>query len=161
MKKSFLTLLIVAFASLAMSAQSPVRWRLYVNMTSSTQGEICMKALISDGWHLYGLSLPKGGPKPTTFDFSASNGIKLDGQLTPSELPNEQFDPLFGVKLSWWDRNVTFTQPFTLTNKNDAIVKVSVSYMSCNGESCTPPKTDSVSAEIPEYNPSQLSQRKK
>lgn len=157
MKKALTLLLAVMAFSFAMQAQSPVRWRTSVRMTSPTEGEISIKALISDGWHLYGLSMPQGGPKATRFDFSDSNGIILDGDIRPSEAPIEQMDPLFGKKLSWWDRNVTFTQRFTLKERKESRVKVSITFMSCNGGSCTPPKTETITTTIPEYNPSQLS----
>lgn len=160
MKKALVMLIAAISIVLTAQAQSPVRWRTTVKMTSETEGVVTIKALISDGWHLYGLQMPEGGPKPTSFDFSGSNGIKTDGEIRPSESPIEQVDPLFGKKLSWWDRNVAFTQNFILIDKKDARVKVSISYMSCNGESCTPPKSESVSAPIPEYNPSQLTHQK-
>lgn len=157
MKKALTLLLALMALTFAMQAQSPVRWRTSVRMTSPTEGEISIKALISDGWHLYGLSMPEGGPKATRFDFSDSNGISLDGDIRPSEAPIEQMDPLFGKKLSWWDRNVTFTQRFTLKEHKESRVKVSITFMSCNGGSCTPPKTETITTTIPEYNPSQLS----
>lgn len=160
--KKYLTIIALALAfAFSASAQSPIRWRTSVKMTSQTEGIITIKALISDGWHLYGLDMPQGGPKPTKFDFSNSNGISIDGDIKPSESPNYQIDPLFGKRLSWWDRNVTFTQKFSLkskTEKKDARINVTISFMSCNGESCTPPKTESMSATIPDYNPSQITQ---
>lgn len=161
MKKAillFIALLTVAFAS---EAQSPVRWRTSVRMTSPTEGEISIKALISDGWHLYGLEMPDGGPKPTRFDFSSSVGIALDGDIRPSESPITQMDPLFGKTLSWWDRNVTFTQKFTIKDHKDARIRISISFMSCNGGTCTPPKTETITTTIPEYNPSELTHPKK
>lgn len=161
MKKIFTFLIVVMAIGMTMTAQSPVRWRTSVTMTSPTEGEITIKALISDGWHLYGLEMPQGGPKATRFDFSDSQGIEIEGKIQPSESPIEQMDPLFGKKLSWWDRNVTFTQRFTLKERKDARVKVSISYMSCNGGSCTPPRTESITTTIPEYNPSQLQRNNK
>ena len=75
MKKIFTFLIVVMAIGMTMTAQSPVRWRTSVTMTSPTEGEITIKALISDGWHLYGLEMPQGGPKATRFDFSDSQGI--------------------------------------------------------------------------------------
>lgn len=157
MKKALLLFFALMAFTFAMEAQSPIRWRVSVRMTSPTEGEVSIKALISDGWHLYGLSMPEGGPKATKFDFSDSNGIAIDGSIRPSESPIEQMDPLFGKKLSWWDRNVTFTQRFSLKERKESKIKVSIYFMSCNGETCTPPKSETITTTIPEYNPSQLS----
>lgn len=161
MKKALFMLIAVLTITFAAGAQSPVRWRTTVKMTSPTEGEISIKALISDGWHLYGFDMPDGGPKPTRFDFSGCVGIALDGEIHPSEAPISQMDPLFGKTLSWWDRNVTFTQHFTLKDRKDARVKVSIYFMSCNGGTCTPPKTETITTIIPEYNPAELTHPKK
>lgn len=161
MKKTLFIILTAILVSLSAAAQSPIRWRASVKMTSQTEGIITIKALISDGWHLYGFEMPTGGPKPTRFDFSNSDGIEIEGDIKPSESPIYQMDPLFGKRLSWWDRNVIFTQRFKLKNKKEgkeSRMNVSVSFMSCNGESCTPPKTESMSVVIPQYNPSQITQ---
>ncbi|MDE5568972.1 MAG: protein-disulfide reductase DsbD N-terminal domain-containing protein [Muribaculaceae bacterium] len=161
MKKALFLLIALMTITFATEAQSPVRWRTSVRMTSPTEGEISIKALISEGWHLYALEMPAGGPKATSFDFSGSTGISLDGAIQPSESPITQMDPLFGKTLSWWDRNVTFTQRFTLKERKDARVKVSIYFMSCNGGTCTPPKTETITTIIPEYNPSELNHSKK
>ena len=161
MKKALILLLAVFAIAFVSEAQSPVRWRTSVKMTSPTEGEITIKALITEGWHLYGFNMPDGGPKPTRFDFSDCIGIKLDGEVKPSEQPIVQMDPLFGKNLSWWDRNVTFTQHFTLKNAKEARIRIAISFMSCNGGTCTPPKTEIVTTTIPEYKPTDLNQPKK
>lgn len=161
MKKAVLMLFAIMAISFVSAAQSPVRWRTSVKMTSPTEGEISIKALISEGWHLYALEMPEGGPKPTRFDFSECTGIEIDGDIRPSVAPITQMDPLFGKNLSWWDKNVTFTQQFTLKDRKEARVKISISFMSCNGGTCTPPRTETISTTIPEYNPSDLTTTKK
>lgn len=161
MKKALILLIAAIAIAISASAQSPIRWRTSINMISPDEGEIVIKALIEDGWHLYGFNMPDGGPKPTRFDFSESCGIELNGEIRPSENPIVKMDPLFGRDLSWWDRNVNFTQRFSVVNKNDAIVRISITFMSCNGGTCTPPRTESISATIPQYDPSRLTPHKK
>ena len=161
MKKALTMLFVLIIFAFAAEAQSSVRWRTSVKMTSQTEGEIVIKALISEGWHLYALEMPDGGPKPTHFDFSECVGINLDGDIHPSEAPASQMDPLFGKNLSWWAHNVTFKQRFTIKDRKNARVKVSISFMSCNGDTCTPPKTETITTTIPEYNPAELTTAKK
>lgn len=161
MKKTLITLLAIFAFAFASVAQSPIRWRVSVTMTSPNEGEIVIKALISDGWHLYGLTMPQGGPKATQFDFSNSQGIELDGDIRPSQAPTVKMDPLFGKELSWWDRNVNFTQRFSVTNKQEGNINIQISYMSCNGGTCTPPRTETISTSIPQYDPSRLTPKKR
>ena len=85
--KIFIFLAIAALCcslrGLAQSA-SPIEWRVSVKMTSEKEGTLIMKAIIEPGWHLYGMELPDGGPKPTVFDLSGSQGIQYEGNITPS-----------------------------------------------------------------------------
>ena len=62
-----------ATAAMAQTVQ-PVKWRISVKMTSKTEGVVTIRAIVGQGWHLYGLDIPKGGPKPTSFNFSKSEG---------------------------------------------------------------------------------------
>lgn len=161
MKKLLLLIFVALAFAFTSNAQSVVRWRTSVKMTSPSEGQIVIKALISEGWHLYAFDMPEGGPKATKIDFSDSRGITIDGEIRPSEAPVVKMDPLFGKNLSWWDRNVSFTQNFTVNDRNDSSIKVSITYMCCNGGSCTAPKTETMTASIPDYNPSELNTTKK
>ncbi len=48
-----------------------------VKATGPNQGTVTFRALIEKGWHLYGLELPKDGPKPTEFNLEGSKDIEL------------------------------------------------------------------------------------
>lgn len=161
MKKALLLILAAVAIAITSTAQNPVRWRTTVKMTSPNEGEIVIKALVDDGWHLYGLNMPDGGPKATNIDLSASTGIKTVGNIRPSADPIAKMDPLFGLELSWWESNVNFTQPFKVTDKNKGAIKIAITYMSCNGETCTPPRTEIITAAIPKYDPSKQTTNKK
>lgn len=143
MKKIVLFLLLV-LSALAMSAQEPIRWRISVKMTSDTEGIVTIKALVGEGWHLYGTKLPDGGPKPTTFSFSGSSGVEFVGNLTASRPAEGHDDDMFGVKLFWWDADVQFTRKFKLTGGAGSKIVATMSYMACNNISCTPPKSQTL-----------------
>lgn len=135
----------------AASAQmpSPIKWRAFVKMDNDKEGTVTLKAIMDDGWHLYGTSLPEGGPKATVIDFSESKGVKYLNNFTPSVKPIEKQDDTFGLKLNWWEKNVTFTRRFKLTGKKaEAIIKGKVTYMGCNDETCLPPKTQSFNLPV-------------
>lgn len=78
-------LIVITIFGIAATAQNqPIRWRTTAKMTSPTEGILTVRAIISDGWHLYDMTLPKGGPVPTTLDFSKSTGVKWLGQFKAS-----------------------------------------------------------------------------
>lgn len=139
--KRIVTILLL-FVALAASAQgeSPIRWRMTVTPVENGRAVATVKALVATGWHLYGTSLPEGGPKPTEFRLTGSTGVKLDGKVKPSRAPMQVDDPMFGIALSWWDANVEFKFPLEVT-ADDAVLSITISYMGCNNETCLPPAT--------------------
>ena len=143
MLKRFYLLLIAAVLAVGTAmAQDAIRWRTTVKMTSDTEGVLTVRALVADGWHLYGTKLPKGGPKPTVLDFSKSVGVKFLDGFKASEAPVTKQDPTFGMALTFWGKNVSFTRRFRLTGaKNKAAINGSITFMGCNDETCLPPKT--------------------
>ncbi|MDE7125890.1 MAG: protein-disulfide reductase DsbD N-terminal domain-containing protein [Muribaculaceae bacterium] len=145
-------ILVVACVTGAVAQDSPIRWRTIVKMTSPDEGTITVKALVGQGWHLYGTDLPKGGPKPTSFDFSGTTGIELIGAPVPSSKPVVKEDRQFGSRLSQWEQNVNFVQKFRLKkNVSERIVRLSIQYMGCNDATCLPPRTENFSAKVPDY----------
>ena len=122
----------------------PVTWSSSVEMNDERNGRPIFKASIDEGWHLYGIDLPDGGPNPTTFTFDKVEGMTLNGDITPSRKPHEQVDMVFHLKLNWWEDKVDFYQDFTLNEPNGAyLVEASVRYQGCNDGSCIPPSTES------------------
>jgi len=151
MKKSLLILFSLIFAcAVTVSAQgnSPFTWRANVKMINKTEGEIIVKVDVPAGWHLYGTDLPKGGPKPTAFDFSKSSGVKLIGKTIPSVKPVSKDDKMFNLKLTYWTGNVTFRQKFKVTDSSKARIEGTVTYMGCNDNTCSPPSTFKISKPV-------------
>lgn len=142
LKRLYLFLIVTVLAVGTAMAQDAIRWRTTAKMTSDTEGVLTVRALVADGWHLYGTKLPKGGPKPTVLDFSKSVGVKFIGDFKPSVAPVTKQDATFGMALSFWGQNVTFTRRFKLTGaKEKAQINGSITFMGCNDETCLPPKT--------------------
>ena len=79
MKKYLIALVAVMAVVIGAAASQPVKWRTSVRMTSPTEGTVTVRAIIPEGFHLYGMSMPEGGPKATSLDFTGSRGITLTG----------------------------------------------------------------------------------
>lgn len=99
------------------------------------------------------MSMPEGGPKATSLDFTGSRGITLIGSTGFAPAPVTAHDEAFGCDLQWWAGRVAFTQRFRLTEPKEAKVNIKISFMTCNGSNCTPPQTANISAPIPAYKP--------
>lgn len=147
--KRIITLLlaIIVLAGITATAQQPVRWRTFVKATGPNEGTVTFRALIEQGWHLYGLDLPKDSPRPTEFNLEGSKDIEFTGKIKPARKAIEVNDPLFGMTLSWWDSNIEFTIPFKITGKEPKLHCI-ISFMACDGTTCRPPAKETISTPI-------------
>ena len=96
-------MLVMAFAA-TLNAQilTPITWDVSTEMTSETEGVVKFAATIEKGWHLYGTTLPEGGPRETSIKFDRIEGAELIGSPEPSIAPVEKVDMVFHLKLNWW-----------------------------------------------------------
>lgn len=149
--KSLLLLCFALICTYGVNAQNqptPASWRLSVKMVSETEGVATLKAIVTPGWHLYGMTLPKGGPKPTTINFSESKGVEFFGDLTVSQAPKKVHDTMFNLDLNWWDSEVAFRKKFRVTQPANAQITVTVHYMGCNEVTCAPPATKTLTKPV-------------
>lgn len=141
MKKFFLVTLLIALVSTASFAQiyEPVKWTQELKSTGETTADIIIKASIDEGWHLYGLNLPKGGPIATSIVFDKiENAEKVGSIQTPSKLL-KAFDANFDMELNWYANEAVFIQKIKFTDASKVSIKGYVEFMVCNDESCLPP----------------------
>src|SRR6478672_12406616 len=138
------------FAVLA-SAQEPSHWTLSTDKVSGqlkAGGSINaqLKADLDEGWHLYALDQPLGGPIPTTIKISDGSPFVLDGEITspkPTIRPDQNFvvdgKP---IDTKFFERSVTFgiSAKANADTSVDAF-GVSVRFQLCNDKFCLPPKT--------------------
>jgi len=147
--KKILMVAIMLVAGVWAMAQDPVpvKWRASARMTSATEGVLTVKATVQPGWHLYGMDMPAGGPKATSFDFTGCKGVELIGSMAASAKPVAVHDVQFGMDVTWWEGSVSFTRRFRKTAEAP-VIDISVTYMGCNDKTCAPPRTERLSARI-------------
>ncbi|MBD5252937.1 MAG: DUF255 domain-containing protein [Bacteroides sp.] len=136
-----LTLIFMSVLSLNAAAQlvNPIRWTSNVKNISSTEAELVFHASVDKGWHLYGMTLPDGGPRPTHFEFTTLKGCKLSGDVTPSVAPITKVDMVFHLELSWWESDVTFTQKLHITDPDAWHAAGYISFQGCDDSACMAP----------------------
>lgn len=137
----FTTTIICLLAFLSITAQklSPIVWDTTVEQNSAESATIKYTAKIESGWHLYGLHLPEGGPNSTAFVLSLPEGVKTLGEPVPSRQPVEKFDPIFSLKLQWWDSDVSFVQKLEITDGKAHEISGYVYFQGCNDQTCISP----------------------
>lgn len=116
----------------------PVKWTTSVEKISDTEYELVSKSTIDKGWHLYSQSVPEDGPIPTTFTYETNDGYELVG-ATVEEEGHTVDDPVFLMKIKFFEEGGEFRQRIKVLNKELSIVKAEVEFMACDDEKCLPP----------------------
>ena len=114
-----------------------------VSSTVDVQGgeaTLTFKAVIEAGWHLYSTDLPAGGPTSATVEFETIEGAELSGALVPGAGEIEKDDPIFEMKVKYYENEATFTQKVKLLGGKYRLQGY-LRYGACNDETCLPPTT--------------------
>lgn len=146
MKKvlSFMLLLMIAWAAEA-QILTPVKWEIKLEDSDSSVKTLLFSAKLDNGWHLYDMNLPEGGPISTSFNYETLKGVKTIGSPIPSKKATTVYDEQFEMNLSWYAHEVSFTQKLEITNPKAFKVEGYVEFMACNDENCLPPDKESFS----------------
>ena len=139
-KKHLLLVALFLFSTTVFSQIfEPVKWNFELKKTSATTADIQINATIDDGWHVYGLNIPKDGPRATSIVFDKiENAQKVGELLAPSKL-EKQFDANFNMELNWYSETAMFVQKIKFTDAQKVKVKGQVEFMACNDKNCLPP----------------------
>ncbi len=132
-------------------AQNPTKWSLESDakgksLKSNETFKAKLKAEIEEGWHLYSIEQPEGGPFPTKISLAENVPFVFDGKIE-SPSPIIKADPNFLVnnqplETKFFDRQAEFNLPVKTTSEtsSDALA-VNVRFQVCNDTLCLPPKT--------------------
>jgi len=145
-----LVLLTFVFADTAF-AQNPVKWSLESDAKGKTlkSGEklkASVKAEIEDGWHLYALDQPEGGPVATTIKLSEGAPYKIEGKIT-SPPPITKSDSNFIIDekplvTKFFEKTAEFGVPLQATADTKADdLALNARFQVCNDTVCLPAKT--------------------
>ncbi|MCX4331474.1 MAG: protein-disulfide reductase DsbD family protein [Muribaculaceae bacterium] len=141
--KQFLILLLTLIP-LAVNAQmsSPVVWTSEFTAKGDS-ATLTLNATIENGWHLYATELPQidFGPSPTTVDYSTLDGLQAVGPLVASSAPVEMYEETFESNVLFWEKSVTLTQKFAVTEPETISIAGRIEFQACNNQNCIPPST--------------------
>ncbi|MBP0904985.1 protein-disulfide reductase DsbD domain-containing protein [Mariniflexile gromovii] len=129
--------LIIAFVGQAQILK-PVKWSTSVKKISDSEYELIATATIDKGWHLYSQNVPKDGPIPTSFSYQGNGNYLKKGNASEGE-GHTVNDPIFGMKIKYFETKANFKQRIKLKSKESFTVKGTVEFMVCDDSRCLPP----------------------
>lgn len=130
-------LLLMAIMCQAQMAD-PVKFSAQLKTNGTADGEIVFSGKIADGWHVYSTNLGEDGPIQATFHVDKKDGVELVGKLTPKGREISQMDPMFEMKLRYFEHSVQFVQKVKFTKPKYSI-KCYLEFGACNDQMCMPP----------------------
>ncbi len=150
-------LLLILFATITGRAQNPpgaakpapdpVKWEITYLSAASGTGEIKLKALLEDGWHIYSQKPSADGPIPTYFTYELPAGVSLSDTTMESKVESV-YSEAFKATVYSFAKEAAFSQKIKFTQKPYGEITVKVEYMACNDKMCLPPKTITLKVKI-------------
>ncbi|WCO00905.1 protein-disulfide reductase DsbD family protein [Psychroserpens ponticola] len=138
--------ILIAFCSLILFSTTakgqvlePVKWKTNVEKISDTEYDLISTATVDSGWHLYAQNVPEDGPIPTTFNYTLSSDFELNGK-TLEDVGHTVDDPIFQMKIKFFEDKAEFRQRIKVLNQELSIVKGEVEFMVCDDSKCLPPE---------------------
>ena len=139
MKKIFAVLQLLLVVILAQAQMvNPVKFSSSLKTNGTAIGEIVFNGKIQSGWHVYSTGLGADGPISATFNVNKIDGVELVGKLQARGNEISKFDPLFEMKLRYFEGSVTFVQKVKFVKPNYNI-DAYVEYGACSDQNCLPP----------------------
>ncbi len=149
MKKIILFGLAVISGALAMAQSSKqVNWTYSSKKIADKTYEIHMTAVIGGNYHMYAQDAGGDGPIPTTFTFTRSPLLSLDGAVKENGQLVKKFESAWSHDVKYYERTVDFVQVVKLKSNVKTALAGKVEFMVCNDHECLPPADVDIKVNI-------------
>ncbi len=105
--------------------------------------EIVLQARIKEGWHLYSLTQPPGGPIPTSISVGENPVFRQAGSVE-QPLVKTWFDENFRIETEYFEKEVEFYIPVKSGSDRSSglyTLPIRVKFQVCSDQLCLPPQT--------------------
>jgi thiol:disulfide interchange protein len=143
--------LVAALAAVYGQKLDPIQWALTSDVTKAPPGAtvpLHLKATFQEGWHLYSLTTPAGGPIPTTAALAENPAVKGSKLYQPP--PFRQLDKNFNLDTETFEKEVDLplTAELAPDAKGSVELAANVRYQACNDRQCLPPRKKTASFTV-------------
>ena len=125
-----------------------VKWTADIVKATPTSATVALSATIAEGWHVYALSQPAGGPTPLKITIPSEAPFALQVPIQETKVIRHD-DPSFKMETVYYLNTVSLT---VAVKKESApavqAVPVDVRFQACNDKLCLPPYTVHLTADL-------------
>lgn len=133
-------LLLLGLVSMTAQGAEAVEWKAEAVADTDNSGHITVTAIVAEGYHFYSFA-PEGGYNSLEIKADANDAVTSIGEPSASIAPQSHYEESQGAELSSWDKDVTFTIPFTFESGKGYRIALKIRYQACDATSCLTPKT--------------------
>ncbi len=149
MKKTLLFGMTVLAGTLGMAQSSKqVNWNYSAKKIADKTYEVHMTATIGGDYHLYAQDAGGDGPIPTTFTFTKSPLLTLDGVVKEKGQLVKKFESAWSHDVKYYEKTVDFVQVVKLKSNVKTNLAGKVEFMVCNDHECLPPADVDIKVNI-------------
>jgi thiol:disulfide interchange protein DsbD len=133
---------------MAQDDSNPVVWKLSakavtVPVKPGDKFTVELKSVIAEGWHVYSITQPPGGPTTTVINMPVGQPFEMTGSIRADKL-EKMMDSNFNMMTELYEGSAAFqipvaVMPFAQPGTHDLVVKVL--FQACNETICMPPTT--------------------
>lgn len=120
--------------------EAPVKWSYASKRLPNHQAEIYIKASIEPGWHVYAVKQTPKIPNGTVIKIMPSASYQILESVKEPE-PITRYEDAYDSNISFFEKQVVFTQKVKLLKSNAASIKGTLKFMVCNDSKCLPTET--------------------
>src|SRR5580700_319862 len=129
MRVRFAIIAALLVAACSGAEQNPVHWTITEGRRSHDTVTARITAKIDDGWHLYSISQPPGGPIATRIWIPEDQPFKQSGNLRGPK-PDKIFDAAFNMDVEFYEGSAEFQLPVKPAADGKQTLHVKASYQS-------------------------------
>jgi thiol:disulfide interchange protein len=144
-QRKFLHIVFLFSLCFHVNAQNPVSWTLEIgsrNLKANEKFKAKLSAKIEEGWYLYAMDQPEGGPMPLKISIAENSPFEVEGKIIQTENPLSKYDKNFGLETRYFIKQAEFLLSLKALKEiaTDELI-TTIRYQACNDTFCLPPRT--------------------
>ena len=129
---------LVCGTAFAQMVEQPIKWSSKVSHIEGNTYEVLLEGALEAHWHMYDFGPYVDGPIPAAITFETDGKANLLGKPYIKTEILRDYDEMFEMELSFFEKECRFTQTLKITGK-EFRAKGYLEYGACSDKNCLPP----------------------
>jgi hypothetical protein len=125
-----------------------VKWSANATKSTGNSAVVVLSASVQDGWHVYALSQPPGGPTPLKISVPAGAPYEIEKPVQETKVTRHN-DPNFKMETLYYLNAINFHVAMKKVGAVSAeTIPIDVRFQACNDRLCLPAYTAHLTAPL-------------